>query len=109
MPTSTKSARRKSTSRRKPTVHLIGFPMDLGADRRGVDMGPSALRIADIDEKLMALGYKVVDEGDIEVQVPEVLKIQNPRLKYLPEITVACDKLARKVKHVLKEGNFPLV
>jgi arginase len=107
--TTARPARRKSASRRKPTVHLIGFPMDLGADRRGVDMGPSALRIADIDEKLIALGYKVVDEGDIEVQVPEVLKIQNPRLKYLPEITVACEKLARKVKRVLKEGNFPLV
>lgn len=93
----------------KPTIHLVGFPMDLGADRRGVDMGPSALRIAEIDDKLVALGYKLVDEGDIEIQVPEVLKIDDPRLKYLPEISVACGKLSRKVKRVLKEGNFPLV
>lgn len=83
--------------------------MDLGADRRGVDMGPSALRIADLDEKLIALGYEIVDEGDIDVQVPEVLRIRDPHLKYLPEITAACEKLARKVKRVLKQGAFPLV
>ncbi len=93
----------------KPTVNLIGFPMDLGADRRGVDMGPSALRIANIDEKLMALGYQVCDEGDIEIKMPEVLKISNPKLKYLTEIQSACEKLAKKVKRVLTEGNFPLV
>lgn len=105
-------ARTKTTKKsggRKPTVNLIGFPMDLGADRRGVDMGPSALRIADIDEKLMSLGYSVCDEGDIEIQMPEVLKIVDPKLKYMPEIKTACDKLARKVKRVLKDGNFPLV
>lgn len=105
---SPKSVRRASR-RKKQDVHLIGFPMDLGADRRGVDMGPSALRIADIDEKLKALGYDVIDEGDIEVQVPEVLSVVDPHLKYLPEITVACEKLARKVKRVLKLGAFPLV
>ncbi|MEO5928377.1 MAG: arginase [Candidatus Kapaibacterium sp.] len=94
---------------RRQNIHIVGFPMDLGADRRGVDMGPSALRIADIDEKLRALGYTVIDEGDIEVQVPEVLKILDPHLKYLPEIAHACERLARKVKRVLKDGEFPLV
>jgi arginase len=83
--------------------------MDLGADRRGVDMGPSALRIADIDDKLVALGYELIDEGDIEIQMPEILKIKDPHLKYLPEITTACGKLARKVKGVLNKGAFPLV
>lgn len=83
--------------------------MDLGADRRGVDMGPSALRIADLDDKLIALGYEVVDEGDIVIQVPEVLKIQDARLKYMPEIASACDDLASKVKRVLVDGHFPLV
>ncbi len=72
-------------------------------------MGPSALRIADIDDKLIALGYELVDEGDIEIQMPEILKIKDPHLKYLPEITTACGKLARKVKGVLKKGAFPLV
>ncbi len=98
-----------SATPRKPIVHLIGFPMDLGADRRGVDMGPSALRIADLDEKLMALGYEIVDEGDIEIAVPEVLSIQDPQLKYLPEIAAACENLAHKVEEVLKKGAFPLV
>lgn len=83
--------------------------MDLGADRRGVDMGPSALRIADIDDKLVALGYELIDEGDIEIQMSEILKIKDPHLKYLPEITTACGKLARKVKGVLNKGAFPLV
>lgn len=105
----TSSRQTKRSARPNPVVHLIGFPMDLGADRRGVDMGPSALRIADLDEKLIALGYEIVDEGDIEIAVPEVLPIQDPRLKYLPEITAACEKLARKVKRVLKDGAFPLV
>jgi arginase len=99
----------KKSGPARPAVHLIGFPMDLGADRRGVDMGPSALRIADIDEKLRALGYTIEDEGDLEIAVPEVLAIHDPHLKYLPEITKACDKLARKVKRVLKDGAFPLV
>ncbi len=95
--------------KRKPEIHLIGFPMDLGADRRGVDMGPSALRIADIDKRLRRLRYKVVDEGDIEIQRSEVLSIEDKRLKYMPEIAAACDTLAGKVKRVLSEGGFPLV
>ncbi|MES2765486.1 MAG: arginase [Bacteroidota bacterium] len=93
----------------KPTVRVIGFPMDLGADRRGVDMGPSALRIAGIEERLRELGYTVIDEGDIPVRMQEILKITDPKLKYLPEITNACERLAIKVKSVLDNGEFPLV
>ncbi|KXK55827.1 MAG: arginase [Chlorobi bacterium] len=104
-----KSSAKQPRRKRKPAIHLLGFPMDLGAGRRGVDMGPSALRIADIEGRLKSLGIKVEDEGDIEIQVPEVLKIKNPRLRYLPEITAACEKLARKVKKILKSGDFPLV
>jgi arginase len=51
---------------------MLGFPIDLGADRRGVDMGPSAMRIADLDIKLESLGYTVVDEGDIPIRNIEV-------------------------------------
>ncbi|MBC8145945.1 MAG: arginase [bacterium] len=97
------------SSKRRPAIHLIGFPMDLGADRRGVDMGPSALRIADIEGKLKALGYKVEDHGDIDVREPEVLKILDPRLKYLPEITDSCERLARRVRTSLRGGDFPIV
>ena len=103
------TSKSQATNARGAAVHLIGFPMDLGADRRGVDMGPSARRIAAIGETIRALGYHVVDEGDIEIQVPEVLQIRDPHLKYLPEIAAACGKLARTVKRVLKEGAFPLV
>ena len=107
----TRAARKQSTppKNRRPAVHLIGFPMDLGADRRGVDMGPSALRIADIEGRLRALGYPVVDHGDIDVHEPEVLKIVDARLKYLPEITQSCERLARRVRATLRSGDFPLV
>jgi len=90
------------------TVTLIGFPMDLGADRRGVDMGPSALRIADLKIKLEALGYDIVDSGDINIQIMERQKISNQKLKYLPEILKTTKILARKVEKVLDQGRFPL-
>ena len=91
------------------TVRLIGFPMDLGAGRRGVDMGPSALRIADIGPKLVSVGYEVIDEGDIPVRAQEVQTIEDNSLKYLPEITKACQHLSDKVESVLDNGDFPLI
>ncbi|MBS1562143.1 MAG: arginase [Bacteroidetes bacterium] len=94
----------------KPTrVRMIGFPIDLGADRRGVDMGPSALRIADIDKKLEALGYTVIDEGDIPVRNIEVQEMADVKLKYLPEIAEMSAVLASRVESVLDEGDFPLI
>jgi arginase len=89
-------------------VTLIGFPMDLGADRRGVDMGPSALRIADLQLKLQSLGYNISDSGDINIQIMEKQKITNQKLKYLPEILKTCKILARKVEKVLDQERFPL-
>jgi arginase len=82
--------------------------MDLGADRRGVDMGPSALRIAGLQTKLESLGYKVDDNGDIKIEIMERQKIRNPRLKYLDEIIKTSKLLADKVEKVLEKGNFPL-
>src|SRR5690606_34934612 len=89
-------------------VNIIGFPMDLGADRRGVDMGPSALRIAGLKEKLENLGYKIVDSGDIFIRIMENQKITNPKLKYLAEILKTSKILAGKVERVLEKGGFPL-
>ena len=89
-------------------VNIIGFPMDLGADRRGVDMGPSALRIAGLKEKLENLGYKTIDSGDIFIQIMEKQKISNPKLKYLNEILKTSTTLAGKVEKVLEKGDFPL-
>lgn len=90
-------------------VVLVGFPMDLGADRRGVDMGPSALRIAGIAERLRELGYRVSDRGDLSIRTQEVGELYDPRLKYLPEITRACRELADAVTTILAEGAFPLL
>jgi arginase len=90
-------------------IRMIGFPIDLGADRRGVDMGPSALRIADIDKRLESLGFDVTDEGDIPIRNIEVSEIHDPSLKYLPEIAEMSAVLAKHVKAVLDEGDFPLV
>ncbi len=90
-------------------IHILGVPMDLGAGRRGVDMGPSALRIAGVAEKLRALGHTVIDEGDIPVKAPELQKIRNEKLKYLPEIVRACTLLASKVEKIVLSGGFPLV
>jgi len=90
------------------TVNIIGFPMDLGADRRGVDMGPSALRIAGLKQKLENLGYRVIDSGDVFIQIMEKQKIVNPKLKYLNEILRTAKTLASKVEKVLDKGQFPL-
>lgn len=83
--------------------------MDLGAGRRGVDMGPSAIRIAGVAEKLQALGHSVVDEGDIPTKIPEQQKVKNPKLKYLPEIVRACTLLSSKVEKILESNDFPVV
>jgi arginase len=90
-------------------VRVIGFPMDLGAGRRGVDMGPSALRIAGVGDKLTALGYTVLDSGDVDIKTAEIQDIANPRLRYLPEITHACTVLADEVETALDNDEFPLV
>ncbi len=90
-------------------VRLIGFPMDLGAGRRGVDMGPSALRIAGVSEKLTSLGYLVKDAGDIDVPTAEESELANPHLRYLSEISSACQTLATEVEAALNHDEFPLV
>lgn len=91
------------------TIHIVGFPMDLGAGRRGVDMGPSALRYAGIERRIRELGYSVVDDGDINVRPQEVQTVKDRNLKYLPEITRATKKLAAQVEEILDKGHFPLV
>lgn len=90
-------------------IRLIGVPLDLGAGRRGVDMGPSAMRIAGVAEQVGRLGYQVVDEGDIAVAAPEIQRIEDPRLKYLPEIVRAVTILSGRVEQALEAGDFPLV
>jgi arginase len=90
-------------------IHILGVPMDLGAGRRGVDMGPSAIRIAGVADRLRALGHTIDDEGDIQVKPPEQQRITNEKLKYLPAIVRACTVLASKVEKIIASEGFPLV
>ena len=76
---------------------FIGVPMDLGADRRGVDMGPSAVRGACFAEKARKLGYEVIDCGDVPVSTPESREVGSVKAKYLPEITQAYDDLRGRI------------
>jgi len=90
-------------------VNIIGFPVDLGAGRRGVDMGPSAMRISQISERLSHLGYKIIDDGNIHIEIIERQSPGNPQLKYLDEILKRSKILAEKVEACLNAGHFPLV
>ena len=90
-------------------VHLLGVPMDLGSGRRGVDMGPSAIRIAGVADRLTELGHKVVDEGDIVIKNMEELKVGHERARYLGEIARAAAIIARKIERIMGLGHFPLV
>ena len=93
---------------RRP-VHVIGVPLDLGAGRRGVDMGPSAIRIAGLDAHVAALGWTIVDEGDIATPIQETNDPGDPQKKYIREISAVCEALYRKSLAVLDAGGLPLV
>src|SRR5579864_1784542 len=109
MAVETNSKQIKKSENKDWTVRIIGFPMDLGAGRRGVDMGPSALRIAGVGDKLVALGYNVIDAGDIDIPNPEIAEVQNPKLRYLHEIAAACSDLANMIEVSLDHDEFPIV
>jgi arginase len=91
------------------SVHVIGVPLDLGGNRRGVDMGPSAFRIAGLAERLTGLGVQVVDDGDLVTPIPEIKAAGDPRKKYIREISKICDKLYKTSLSVLHSGGLPLV
>ena len=90
-------------------VDVVGVPMDLGADRRGVDMGPSAIRYARLKESLEKLGIAVTDHGNLRVPVPESATIDEQNAKFYPIIKAVCDELAQVVEDVIRAGGFPLV
>ncbi|ODA42159.1 arginase [Desulfosporosinus sp. BG] len=93
----------------KKVIQIIGVPIDLGAGRRGVDMGPSAIRYAGLNERLQRLGWDIEDHGNLEVPVPETREIKDKRLKYLPEIITINELLYLKVSEAIKEGVVPLI
>lgn len=91
------------------SVHIIGVPLDLGGARRGVDMGPSAFRIAGLGERLAALGYAVVDKGDLPAPIPETQALRDERKKYIRDIAKVCQKLYQSTLGSFDESAMPVV
>jgi arginase len=94
---------------RNEKVAVIGAPMDLGAGRRGVDMGPSAVRVANLHGRLAALGYDVEDLGNIDVVQPEAIATKPSSARFLAEIAQSCGRLAKLVERACADGKFPVV
>jgi arginase len=90
-------------------IRVIGAPMDLGADRRGVDIGASAIRYAGLNNYLRGLGHIVYDMGNIVVPQPESQSIGDPHVKYLEPIVQVSELLANAVTEALQTGEFPLI
>lgn len=90
-------------------IRIIGVPLDMGASRRGVDMGPSAVRVAGIEKRLEAIGHCVTDAGNIRVEIPETQSEGKESARYLKQIAATCTKTAEAVAAALEEGAIPLV
>ncbi len=90
-------------------IRVLGVPLDLGASRRGVDMGPSAMRVAGLEARLEALGHHVTDGGNIRVEIAETLGFGDPHARYLKQIADTCTRTAEAVVKTLEEGRTPLV
>jgi len=114
------AAQHLRTSQNRPMVQLVGVPMDLGGDRRGVDMGPSAIRYAGLAAKLADIGYRVRDRGNIRVKDPDEGRASHayekyegertgPRAHNVEEIVRACEELASVVADIVKGGGLPVV
>jgi arginase len=94
---------------RQPPVAIIGAALDLGAGRRGVDMGPSAIRYAGLERRLRELGREVVDLGNVEAPVAEAAAVGDERTRFLEEIKATCERVAELVGASLGRGHMPLV
>ena len=90
-------------------VHIIGVPLDLGAGRRGVDMGPSAFRIAGLADRLRSLGCSVADRGNVAAPIPETAELRDRHKKYIHAIRTVCDELYKTSRSALDGGAMPLV
>ena len=89
-------------------VDIVGVPLDLGAGRRGVVMGPSGFRIADVGPRIRGLGYEVCDCGNIPVPIPEVIGVRDSHARYAREIGEVCESLCVRVRDSLASGHIPL-
>ena len=90
-------------------IRVIGVPLDLGASRRGVDMGPSAMRVAGLESRLEALGHQVSDGGNIGVEIAETRSSGDSQARFLKEISETCSRTAEAVLKALEDGMMPLV
>lgn len=97
------------TTKPDQTVRIIGVPMDLGASRRGTDMGPSALRIAGLGAAIRDIGYPLAREEDIAVPAMETRSVEDSKARFKPQILTVCTELAHRVKEIMADGEFPLV
>ncbi len=88
---------------------IIGAALDLGAGRRGVDMGPSAIRYAGLEARLGLLGIDCVDWGNVETEIPEAADEGDPQARFLPQIKEACERIAHRVAGAVQAGRTPLV
>jgi arginase len=93
----------------KSRLAIIGAPLDLGAGRRGVDMGPSAIRYAGLRARLEELGLDSVDLGNVELVVPEEIEEGDARARFLTQIRAACEDVAERVRRAREQGLTPLV
>jgi arginase len=93
----------------KKKVAVIGAALDLGAGRRGVDMGPSAIRYAGLDARLAELGYEYVDRGNVETPVAEAVSVEDEQARFLPQIKGISGRIAQLVAHDTREGYVPVV
>jgi arginase len=90
------------------TIHILGVPLDLGGGRRGVDMGPSAIRIAGLGERLSGMGLAVIDRGDLAAPIRETRTARDPAKRYIREIARVCQRLYQQVYQSHVEGALPL-
>jgi arginase len=106
MPPSSPSGTQAQPTRK---IRVIGVPLDMGASRRGVDMGPSAMRVAGLEPRLEALGHQVTDGGNIRVEIAETQAFGSHNARYLKQIAETCTRTAEAVVKTLSEGQTPLV
>lgn len=93
----------------KKSVSILGVPLGYGASMAGVDIGPAALRVARLNQRIAGLGYLANDLGDMRLDRPQSLPEPSEKLKYVREISSACEQLARDVEGILNAGELPLV
>src|SRR5215207_9194494 len=93
----------------KKSLSILGVPLGYGASMAGVDIGPAALRVARLNQRIARLGYSVHDLGDMRLERAQSLPEVDEKLKYVREISNACEQLAIEVEGILKGGQLPLI